>query len=222
MISVRGARRVLRALHRKYVFARTWRRIRHLSPSAVPPPALLSDLVYGWGNEGFSAESEYMLAFLDHAWRASGPILECGSGLSTLLLGLTAGRTGNTVWSLEHDPAWGQRVQGTLRAHGIRSVELCVGKLRDYGAFHWYDPPLPWMPSDFGLVVCDGPPGDTPGGRYGLASVMRARLRSRCVVLLDDLQRTAEQEILARWKGELGGTLGRGGQLKPFGILTLP
>jgi hypothetical protein len=163
-----------------------------------------------------------MLAMLRYASRSSGPILECGSGLSTLLLGLTADRTGNTVWSLEHDPVWAEQVDRKLRALRICSVSVYCVDLRAYPGFHWYDPPLAQMPWDFGLVVCDGPPGDIYGGRYGLIPVMRARMRSRCIVLLDDLQRKPEQEILARWNAEVGGAIASGGQFKPFGILTLP
>jgi len=71
--------------------------------------------------------------------------------------------------------------------------------MRDYGEFHWYEPPLQSMPEQFRLVICDGPPGDTPGGRRGLLPVMNARLRPGSIVLLDDAQRSGEIEAIRRW-----------------------
>jgi hypothetical protein len=115
---------------------------------------------------------EYASAFLQRAWTAKGPILECGSGLSTILLGLVADRTGNEVWSLEHSTFWAERVRSTLKRHNLQCVRLCQSELRNCGAYLWYDPPKDTMPKDFSLVVCDGPPGNTLGGRYGMLPIM--------------------------------------------------
>jgi hypothetical protein len=76
--------------------------------------------------------------------------------------------------------------------------------LRAYHSFSWYDPPLDQFPSEFKLVICDGPPGDTLGGRYGVTSVLGERLKSGAVILLDDANRPGELEILERWQAEGG------------------
>ena len=78
------------------------------------------------------------------------------------------------------------------------------------------------MPSDFSLVVCDGPPGDTPGGRYGTLPVMRSLLRPGCVVLLDDVHRSEELEIVNRWADQLGSPFDLTGSERRFASLTLP
>ena len=78
------------------------------------------------------------------------------------------------------------------------------------------------MPKDFSLVICDGPPARTPGGRYGLLPVMKSHLRPGCVILLDDVSRLEEREIIARWAEESGAKYSFEGAEKPFGILTLP
>jgi hypothetical protein len=72
------------------------------------------------------------------------------------------------------------------------------------------------MPDRFGLVVCDGPPSQTLGGRYGLAPVMKDRLGPGCVILLDDASREGEQEVVQRWAKELPCTVSRLGKAKPF------
>ena len=218
-----GARRFLRSQHRRLRFGRAMRIAAVAPAGAALSPPVIRDLVYGWGNEEWSARAEFILAFLAEAWMAGGPILECGSGLSTLLLGLVAQRTGNRLVSLEHNPFWAGRIRAALAEHRIDRVEVCEAPLRSYGGFTWYRPPEECLPEGgFSLVVCDGPPGDTPGGRYGLLPVMRRRLRPGCVVLLDDAYRPEEQAILDRWAGELGTSFTIEGSVKPYGRVVVP
>jgi hypothetical protein len=146
-----------------------------------------------WGNLGFVADVAYLSAVLGYAHESPGPILECGSGLTTVLLGLLEGRP---VWSLEHLRAWRRSVQVRLRLAGARA-NVRLAPLRSYDSFVWYDVPGD-LPDEFGLVVCDGPPGGTPGGRYGLLPVAGKRLRPGTVVLLDDAERAE------RWTEEAG------------------
>ena len=181
-----------------------------------------SPLIYGWGNEGWSAWDEYLKGCLDAARSAPGPILECGSGLSTLLVGVIAQRMGNTVWSLEHNAEWARRLERELARYGITSVRVFVSPLHDYGAFHWYRPPLSALPADFSIVICDGPPGSTPGGRTGMLPVMRSRLAPGCVILLDDAERGQEQAIAAKWAEELGTEIRIHGTRKPYIEIRAP
>jgi hypothetical protein len=72
------------------------------------------------------------------------------------------------------------------------------------------------MPDNFFLVVCDGPPRRTKGGRYGLVPIMRERLKSGCIILLDDAGRDEELTIAKRWAGELNTPFIIEGKLKPY------
>ena len=208
--------------HRQYVFRRAIRQFSAVRDNVVVPQRILWDLIYGWGHPGGSVKLEYARAFLRHAWTTKGPILECGSGLSTILLGLVAETTGGEVWSLEHSPFWAKKVRSTLNKYKIGSVKLCESSLLNYGPYFWYDPPKDRMPKDFSLVVCDGPPGFTPGGRYGMLPIMRPHLEPGCTVLLDDAGRIGERQILARWAEELGTSYRIEGINKPFGVVTVP
>lgn len=210
-------RRSLRACHRDWVFRRAMTAFRKdpLAATEAGSP-LLADFMYGWGNDGWSAQQEYLAACVRHALAARGPILECGSGLTTVLIGAAAGRAGVELWSLEHLPAWGDRVGRALRRHGLDSVHLCVAPLRDYAGYAWYDPPLATMPDDFALLICDGPPGSTCGGRYGLLPIMGKKLARDCVILLDDGARAEEQAIARRWQAESGGSYETLGWQKPY------
>ena len=209
----------LHEARRRREFRQAFELHRERSPIIEPSPDLIAKLVTTWANEGFSALDEFIFALIRQARQTPGPILECGSGLSTLLLGLEAQRRGGKVWTLEHHPIWANRMRSELRTWGINSVEVCDAPLRRQGDFAWYDAPLKRMPTDFSLVVCDGPPGDTLGGRYGMLPIMRRHLRPGCVILLEDYQRPEEQAAAARWVEETGPSLEILGEDKPYALL---
>ena len=183
-------------------FRRALQSITKLSDREIPSRDLLIELQIGWGNEGFSAKYDYLEEVIKKASTTPGPILECGSGLTSILLGLIAGRRGVEIWSLEHIPEWHARLGTILQQHRIQGVHLCLAPLREYEGFSWYDPPTATLPNNFSLVVCDGPPGSTLGGRYGLLPLLSNHLSSGALILLDDANRNGETETLNRWIAE--------------------
>jgi len=170
--------------------------------SASDPAArrdALASLQRVWANEGYAADLEYLEEVARQAATTHGPVLECGSGLTTLALALLAARRGVQVLTLEHEPAWLAHVQAMARRGGGGAITVCETPLRSYEDFDWYDVSRLELPAEFRLVVCDGPPGTTRGGRYGLLPVMREHLASGAVILLDDAARAGESEVLDRW-----------------------
>jgi predicted O-methyltransferase YrrM len=215
-------RHYLRQAHRELVFRRAMKRFLD-DPDRCSHPGnpVLLDLIYGWGNESWSAQDEYLADCLRNALVSCGSILECGSGLSTILTGSIAQKRGQRLWALEHTPEWATRVQEYLSRYKIDSVVMCINPLKDYGAFCWYDVPLESMPDRYTMVICDGPPGMTKGGRYGLLPVMRKRLKPGCVILLDDADREQERAIASRWATECGAFLEEYGSTKPYIKMTV-
>jgi hypothetical protein len=163
---------------------------------------LLEDLQQGWGNHGMAARTDYLAEVCRQATRTTGPVLECGSGLTTLLLGLLAGRRGIETWTLEHLPEWHRLLETAIARHQVPNVHLQLTPLRAFDDVTWYDAPLALLPPRISLVVCDGPPSDTPGGRYGMLPRLAERLSANTVVLLDDAERETEAEVLRRWHAE--------------------
>lgn len=214
-------RQPLSVQYHNYYFRRAMRRILKDPQCLLTENNIIDDLIYGWGNEDWSALQEFLSVSLKYALISNGPILECGSGLTTLVVGIIAQRTGIKVWSLEHEQKWGQKVQQCLAKYDIKSVELCVNPLRHYGNFDWYDPPLDSLPEKFTLVICDGPPAGTRGGRYGLFPIMKTRLNPGCVILLDDAQRTQEQSIVSRWEKIIDIRYQMQGSIKPYLIIEM-
>jgi Methyltransferase domain len=199
----RPLKQAARTAWQRQQLRRAMQRLLAAPPGVAPERPLLAALRDAWDNDGFTADVDFLMEVARWAAVTPGPVLECGSGLTTLLLGAIAGRRGVEVWSLEHDQEWRRRVAAALRDHVAGQVYLWLSPLGDYGEFVWYMAPLPLMPPEFRLVVCDGPPDGTRGGRFGLLSVIGDRLPPGAVILLDDAARDSEQDTLGRWTHSL-------------------
>src|SRR5215470_4628789 len=205
----------------EYKLGHAIRAIRRLPAGEVPDRQTLIELVAGWSNDGFVARVDYLHEVARRAATTEGPILECGSGITTVLMGLVTKERHVKVYSLEHHPEWHHKVESVLKRNQLTNVHACLSPLRNYGEFDWYEPPLESLPNNFTLVVCDGPPGSTKGGRYGLLPVMGSRLPTNSVILLDDTDRPEEQAIMKRWKTESGlQDEIVNGQSAAFGVLS--
>lgn len=170
-----------------------------------PGNDLLDELILAWNNP-WSGQREFLSACLEEVAQAQGPILECGSGLSTVLAGALAQQRGVALWSLEHHPGFAQKTIAPIRSHRIKGTTLLLLQLQAHADFDWYRVPPRTLPEGFRLVICDGPPGTTRGGRFGLLPCMGERLAPGCVILLDDGDRPMEQAIARAWQARLGGS----------------
>jgi hypothetical protein len=180
------------------------RRLASFPESDIALPDLLAELGRGWGEDGFRATGGYLEEVARWAAAAKSPVLEIGSGLTTLVLATLVGRRGVPVWTLEHDAEFFRNTEAKLKRCNLTNVHLTLAPLHDYGDFCWYDPPRDALPRDFGLVVADGPPGDVKGGRFGLLPVLRSHLAPEAVILLDDAERVQEETVLQQWMNEYG------------------
>jgi hypothetical protein len=181
--------------YRPREFRAAFRELQQTIPQ-LPAADLLERLRAAWGNQRWSAESPYLAEVARQAAEAEGPIVECGSGLTTLILAAYA-RPGVEVWSLEDNRFFRQRVSKAARAQGITHAHVLHTPIVEYPDFQWYDIP-PYLPDDIALVVCDGPPASGTGGRVGAMYVLASRLGRRFRLLLDDA--VQERTTLLRWQ----------------------
>ena len=179
--------------------------LRCMSPRyrTVYPVLLL--IRFGWGNP-WSADTRYIQAMIDCVNATRGTILECGSGLTTFVLASTVDTDNRNVISLEHNIDWHSQITDSLYRFSMDNVCVRLAPIRDYGEFHWYDLTGIDIPEGVELVICDGPPGSTPGGRYGLLPALESKMAPNCVILLDDVERNSERLVLERWAWEYGLT----------------
>ncbi len=170
-----------------------------------------------WDNPGWVAPEPFIAHALALAALPGEVILECGSGLTTLLLAEVARESGRELVALEHDPDWAERVETALAERGCDPRIVRWARLKSYGDFDWYEIDWDWqghLPSPIDLVVCDGPPGNLCQGRIGLFSVLGQFFASGATVLLDDAHRPGEADALVQWGRETRG--------RAYSVLTLP
>jgi hypothetical protein len=191
------------------------KQIRQVPAGTPVSGALIFRLVLAWGNYGYSASVRY-LQQVERLFRESdGSVLECGSGATTLLAALLAEKYDRYVWTFENHEEWAGHLKSVLREFSLGHIRVCHTPLRSYADYEWYELPLSPLPNDFGLVICDGPPGGIQGGRYGLMPVMSGYLRPDCRILLDDTHRRNEKALICRWSHErrlISSTLGATGR----------
>ena len=186
------------------------------------PAQILTELCTNWGNRNWPAKEELLAAIAAHAWETQGTILECGCGLSTVLLALIARHKGQRVVSIEHIEDYAIAIRSTLSRFGLANTEILVSPLVAYGDYDWYELPEGTLrEQEISLVVCDGPPEATRGCRHGVLPVTLPFLRHGAVILLDDVQ-AGGASVLARWKKEYGLDAVIEGVVKPYGRIVIP
>jgi hypothetical protein len=169
-------------------------------------PRFLRRLRWAWANPN-SGAVEYLVAVAEAAAATRGSVLECGSGLSTVVVGAISQRTGNRVVSLENSSWWARHVRWCLKLARAEKVDYRVRALRSFGDFDWYDLGTPLH--DVTLVICDGPIATSRGGRFGLLPVCADYLAPNARILLDDFDRPSERLVVQRWADEFGWSVER-------------
>ena len=136
-----------------------------------------------------------------------GTVVECGSGVTTLYLALTAAQHDlpTRLVTLEHDELYARKTEEMLRRHGVRDrVDLVFAPLEPAGIegheTPWYATSALADVDEVGIVLVDGPPGLTgPRARFPALPVLHDRLAPRCVVIMDDLNRDEDREVAEAW-----------------------
>ena len=159
---------------------------------------------------GWAASPDFLLEVARHARGLHGAtVLECSSGISTLVLARSMQLNGaGKVYSLEHDAHYAAQTRAQLRRHGLQDWATVIdAPLTPYDldgqSWPWYD--LTLLPAllEIDLLVIDGPPQATrPQARYPAGPVLFPRLNSGAAVYLDDAARADEQAVVRRWQME--------------------
>lgn len=143
-------------------------------------PGMMVEIVETWGNPMFALAVEPLVFAVDLARNVKGPILECGSGLSTLAM---AAATDQEVWALEHDPIWAESTRQKAIHHGLSNVHIVDAPLKVTDGVSWYE--TEGLPESFAMALLDGPPRKNQGGRRGFESMI-PMLRPGGHIIADD------------------------------------
>lgn len=139
----------------------------------------------------YAAPQEVLSLCVALGKKAEGPILEAGTGLSSIVL---AAASKEPVYCLEHSDRWAAHAQDLIRQSGVDGVQIVRCDIRD----GWYDVPK-GLPKEFSLALNDGPPRKL-GSRMGLFD----RFGDTPAIICDDADDRGYGDALAQWCGERG------------------
>lgn len=134
-----------------------------------------------------------------------GVVVECGSGSSTVWLAAALRYLGKGhVYALEHEPRYGAQTQYYLDGNDVGSFATIVPapleEIEPEGHTWYSRSSVESLPESIDFLFVDGPPKAV--GEHARAPALAefaSRLRHGSLVLLDDMQRADEQEIVSRW-----------------------
>lgn len=157
-------------------------------------------------NHNWSAAPDFLQLIVDHTLnRRPETIVECGSGLSTLMLARCCQLNGQgRIYSLENGAEFAAGARAEIARYQLTShAEVIDAALAQYTLsgrdYQWYG--LAGLPEHgIDMLVIDGPPGFIQRhARYPALPLLRERLARTCWVFLDDAARPDEREIVAWW-----------------------
>ncbi|MEU5876598.1 class I SAM-dependent methyltransferase [Spirillospora sp. NPDC047279] len=169
--------------------------------SWVDPRAPLPSL------SGWAIRPDVLQIVFETLWRDKPKlIVECGSGSSSVWLGYAVQRLGTgRVVALEHDERFLQASRDLVRAHGLDEVvEVRHAPLEPWtlgdDTYSWYAAGALTDLVEIGVLLVDGPPGDTgPEARYPAVPALLGHCADVVTIVLDDAHRADERALSDRW-----------------------
>ena len=156
----------------------------------------------------WSAAPDFLQLIVDHCLESKpATILECGSGITTLMLARCCQLNGRgQVYSLEDGEEYAQNSREYLDRYQLgEQASVIHAPLQktvvDESEYLWYE--TGHIPrAEIEMLVIDGPSGFIQKhSRYPALPLLFDRLSDQCVIFLDDAGRADEREIVEAWKG---------------------
>jgi hypothetical protein len=145
--------------------------------------ATLDMLGQCWGNYTFRFHQLDLL--WQHAIACRDPMVDIGTGLSTIVMGIAAEINGTTVIAVEPDATWETQLATGLQTAGLTNVVVA--------------PSMPGLPKVVGLVLVDG--ALTKEGR---ARFIDASIAGAATVIIDDLRALDLADHVLQWAIKAG------------------
>lgn len=129
-----------------------------------------------------------MMIAVAAARQANGPIVESGSGLTTVLM---AAATKHMVYCIEHDKFYADKMRAMARQSGVGNITIIHAQIKD----GWYDIEGLDLPSWFAVGLNDGPPRGL-GDRMKFFDILSDRIG---LIVADDADDKAYASKLTAW-----------------------
>lgn len=155
---------------------------------------------------GFAIDAKalsHLLSIVDE--RRPQRILELGSGTSTIWLGYLCRCYGGRIVTLDHLEQYLDETRSAIDRHGLSpQIETRFAPLEEIECegetYWWYSTSSLSDLQAIDLVLIDGPPASTgPQARYPALPNIIDLLSPNAVIVLDDVHRQDEENILQSW-----------------------
>jgi len=142
-------------------------------------------------------------------------MVECGGGISTLYMARLLSTQGGHLYTIDHDERWAGLLSNMLQEEGLGSVVTVIHAPMEPNEYalegnKWYSATQiekELTDKRIDLLLVDGPLACEPEiglARYPAVPYFKSRLSADCTVILDDIHRKGEREIVQRWSRDLG------------------
>ncbi len=132
---------------------------------------------FKYGGNNYAADPGVLAVLTSLARKCRGPIIETGSGLSSVFMGAVSQ---DRVYSLEHVQHYAAQTLAWCEESDVANVGICCAPMTDF----WYDLEKFDLPKKFALGFCDGPPR-----MYGTRMRFFDFIAPRCsAIVVDDIK----------------------------------
>ena len=144
-------------------------------------------------------------------------VLECGCGISTFYIASMLQHRGAHLYTVENDEAWAAKVMEILTRNGLESYVTLINaplsktSLSMAGSLWYAEDNIRAHLKDIqiDLLIVDGPPASEKKdkyARYPAVPFARHYFGDDYTIILHDINRAGEQEIIKKWGRDLNIT----------------
>lgn len=141
-------------------------------------------------------------------------IVECGGGVSTFYIARLLKEKGGHLYTIEHEERWANFLTDQLKAENLdQYVSIIVAPLEptELGLYgnDWYDIRVldqKLADRSIDMLLVDGPPAyqaRIKHARYPAVPYFNTYMANDYTIILDDINREGEKEIIAKWEKQL-------------------
>lgn len=155
-------------------------------------------------SRGWAASPDFLIKLIELILkRRPATVLELGSGVSTVVVGLTLKQNNyGELISIDHDQNYYEISRENILFNEIENyVRLYHCPIKhDVNGIKWYDLEKVSFGNKVDLLIVDGPPGKLQrNARMPALTNLFPHLADNAVILLDDANREDEKKIIREW-----------------------